>query len=232
MTIGIYSLYFEEIDSKVYIGQSVNIEKRYKDHKSALQTQKHTNYKLQEAYNLYGFPQFSVIEKCSFEELDILEIFWTNEFDSIINGLNICYPGKGAASGPDNHNSKYSRLQILRVFRKLYLSNELSDNEIGLLYNVHSSTVTNIRLGHSHLWLKDSYPAQYKLIKQYRITKTRANALARNLIPGGVKIRDPLGNIHNVYNMREFARINNLDGSNISKLCRGKVSTVKGWTKA
>lgn len=165
MTTGIYLLYFDELD-KVYVGQSTNITKRYTDHKSALRVSNHTNYKLQEAYNLYGFPKIQILEECASSRLNDLEIFWTEEFDSFKNGLNTCYPGKGAGSGTNNHNSKYSMLQLLRVFRKLYLCSNITDSSIGRLYGVNESTVTSIRLGHSHIWLKEKYPWQYARIKK------------------------------------------------------------------
>lgn len=165
MKIGIYLLYFDEID-RVYVGQSTNITKRYTDHKSALRVGNHTNYKLQNAYNLYGFPKIQILEECASSDLDRLEVYWTKEFDSFNNGLNTCYPGKGAAGGTNNHNSKYSKLQILRVFRALYLLNKVTDLSIAKMYNVHRSTVTSIRLGNSHFWLKEKYPQQYSRIKK------------------------------------------------------------------
>jgi len=227
MTIGIYLLYFSEID-QVYIGQSTNITKRYRDHKSALGLQKHTNCKLQNAYNLYGFPNIEILEECSISDLDSLEVYWTNEFDSLNNGLNTCYPGKGAGSGTNNHNSKYTRLQLLLVFRKLYLTSGIADKTIGEMYGVHESTVISIRLGNSHLWLREDYPWQYARIKS-KDNKDKFHT--PNLIEGGIYLTDPSGKVHHIINIREFARNNGLDGSSISKVINGKFKQTKGWTK-
>jgi predicted GIY-YIG superfamily endonuclease len=41
MSVGIYALYFEQDDSKVYVGQSTKIEDRYTDHLSLLERGKH-----------------------------------------------------------------------------------------------------------------------------------------------------------------------------------------------
>lgn len=225
MTTGIYLLYFDEI-SEVYVGQSINIEKRYRDHISALKLQKHTNYKLQEVYQLYGIPKLQILEICSLNELDKLEIHWTDEFNSIESGLNISVPGKGAASGPANHNSKYSVLQILRVFRALYLTS-ISDIEISDKYKVNVATIRAIRLGHSHRWLEDKYPKQYAKIRSYITNRTYT---PKNLIPGGSYLRDPEGNVHHIQNIRRFAYEHGLDSSAISKVQLGKKSSVKGWT--
>lgn len=232
MTIGIYLLYFDEIDS-VYVGQSTNILKRYRDHKSVLRLQKHTNYKLQQAYNLYGFPKLQILENCDISALDKLEIAWTKEFDSLNNGLNVSFPGKGAGSGINNHNSKYTKLQLLRVFRACYLDSSITDKQISEKYFVNESTVTSIRLGNSHLWLKNDYPKQYSWIKakdkKYTGHINRPNPF--NNMYEEVSLRDPYGNIHIFVSIRKFAKENKLDSSNISKVLKGIYKSTKGWTK-
>lgn len=54
MTIGIYRLCFNGTD-QCYVGQSVNIEKRYKQHLSSFINNK-ANPKMMEAYIQYGNP--------------------------------------------------------------------------------------------------------------------------------------------------------------------------------
>ena len=46
------------------------------------------------------------------------------------------------------------------------------------------------------------------------------------------KVRDPDGLIHEVYNMADFVRKNNLRHSKMSLVCSGKRKHHKGWTKA
>lgn len=82
MTVGIYALYWEEQDL-VYIGQSSRLEARHKEHLVDLSQKIHSNYKVQESYNSYGEPKHIIIEYCKIEELDALEIYWTNEFNSL-----------------------------------------------------------------------------------------------------------------------------------------------------
>lgn len=53
MTIGIYQIK-NKINGKVYIGQSINIEKRLKRHLNDLRKLKHRNQHLQNAFNKYG----------------------------------------------------------------------------------------------------------------------------------------------------------------------------------
>jgi group I intron endonuclease len=53
MTTGIYII-INELTEKYYLGSSVNIEKRWVEHKSLLKSNKHHSKPLQNAYNKYG----------------------------------------------------------------------------------------------------------------------------------------------------------------------------------
>lgn len=66
------------IDGKVYIGQSTNIEKRLRDHKSYLRRGQHHNILLQRSFCKYGEGAFSfdVLSECVAEELDLYEKTW------------------------------------------------------------------------------------------------------------------------------------------------------------
>lgn len=60
------------IDGRCYIGQSVNVFVRLKQHKSNLKSNRHENKYLQGLYNQFGANNFTyeLIEECSIEELD------------------------------------------------------------------------------------------------------------------------------------------------------------------
>ena len=60
------------VNNKVYIGQSVNIDKRWYDHINALDNHSHYNYHLQAAWDKYGKDAFvfDVVELCGKERLD------------------------------------------------------------------------------------------------------------------------------------------------------------------
>ena len=62
MTCGIY-LIKNNISKKEYIGQSINIEKRWKDHKKDLRNNIHKNQHLQNAYNKYKYLKSTNIKK-------------------------------------------------------------------------------------------------------------------------------------------------------------------------
>lgn len=68
-------------NQKCYIGQSINLEKRYRSHRNMLRSNTHHNNHLQHAYNKGDKFVFEVIELCSVEELDEREIMWIAFFD-------------------------------------------------------------------------------------------------------------------------------------------------------
>lgn len=70
---------------KRYIGQSVNIYNRWQQHKYELNSNKHYNDYLQNAWNKYGADQFniSVLEYCSIEDLNENERYYINLYDTI-----------------------------------------------------------------------------------------------------------------------------------------------------
>ena len=69
--IGIYKIK-NKVNGKVYIGQSIRIEKRWIDHKKTLRSNSHRNIYLQNAWNKYGEENFihEIIEECDISELN------------------------------------------------------------------------------------------------------------------------------------------------------------------
>ncbi|MEZ9898202.1 hypothetical protein AB4379_12160 [Vibrio breoganii] len=45
-----------------------------------------------------------------------------------------------------------------------------------------------------------------------------------------LRLRDPEGTIHNVFGIRHFAKLHNIDWGNLGKMRKGKAKSVKGWT--
>jgi len=97
---GIYKI-TNNINNKVYIGESLNIERRWQEHKNDLNSSNHHSYKLQDDWNEYGEENFDfeIIEELknnfrhSLNHLILLvyEDKYIKEYDSINSGYNIEY---------------------------------------------------------------------------------------------------------------------------------------------
>lgn len=95
--IGIYIIKCN-VDNKVYIGQSINLEKRINEHKSLLKRNKHSNCHLQNSFNKYGEENFifeflEILDEKDYtkEKLNFLEIKYIEKYHSNkrYNGFNI-----------------------------------------------------------------------------------------------------------------------------------------------
>ena len=80
--IGIYAIRNLKTDRR-YIGQSINIELRFKTHKHNLLKGIHFNTHLQNAWIFYGKENFvfEIIEECSRDDLNVRETYWKLYYD-------------------------------------------------------------------------------------------------------------------------------------------------------
>ena len=94
--IGIYKI-TNTINNKVYIGQSKDFSKRFREHKATLKTNTHFNIHLQRAYNKYGINSFTyeTLEECSEDIINERESYWIESYNSMdrFHGYNIDYGG-------------------------------------------------------------------------------------------------------------------------------------------
>lgn len=86
--IGIYKI--TSPSNRVYIGQSVNIQRRWKSYKNINNFK--SQVKLKNSIMKYGFDNhdFQIIEECLIDELNKKERYWQDFYDSMNNGLNCC----------------------------------------------------------------------------------------------------------------------------------------------
>lgn len=95
---GIYKI-TNKINGKIYIGQSIDIYKRWEEHKNCYVRK--SNY-LYLAFRKYGVENFSfeIIEECAPDELDEKEIYYISTYHTFIgdeerNGYNMSMGGEG-----------------------------------------------------------------------------------------------------------------------------------------
>lgn len=85
---GIYKIE-NKLNKKAYIGQALDIELRWEQHKDALQSSTKSWYpRAREESNSIDDFDFSILQLCKPEELDELESYWIKHYDSYENGYN------------------------------------------------------------------------------------------------------------------------------------------------
>lgn len=112
--IGIYKITNLK-NGKSYIGQSTKIELRFQQHKHALEKSDNSWYPQarKESDGLKDFT-FEVLQECKVEELDELEEYWVDYYNSYLNGYNLTEDGGGASS---NIQSIYFSKQTIKDFQ-------------------------------------------------------------------------------------------------------------------
>lgn len=112
MKTGIY-LIKNKLNGKCYVGQSIDIEARWKQH--IIDSKNKCNQAIHKAISKYGKEnfEFSVLEECSADELDEREIHWIKELDTFNSnsGYNCTLGGGGRNEGKDSYSAEYNRVR-------------------------------------------------------------------------------------------------------------------------
>jgi group I intron endonuclease len=223
MTIGIYKLQFTNTE-QVYIGQSVHIERRFKEHINDM-IKGCSPPKLQEAYNTYGMPILSIILECSLKELNNAENEAIDIYSSVDNGFNtLDCAGNPNLKGYKSPNAKYQKEDYISIFHDI-VDNILSIKDISDKHKVTQDVVSHISLGKTHLWLSEEFPEKYS-----RLLKIRGNR--QKTYEGLAILKSPEGELYELdCSVREFARRHELPSpSHISNLINGKRKSYLKWT--
>ena len=118
--IGIYKI-TNKINGKFYIGQSADIERRFREHK----TQKHNRILVDKAIQKYGVNNFifEIIEECPLEELNEKESYWIEETKAIEKGYNLSKGGNQQSTGSNNGRAKLKEEDVVEI-RTAYANHE------------------------------------------------------------------------------------------------------------
>ena len=133
--IGIYKIE-NLINHKIYIGQSTNIERRWRDEKRCafIEEDKSYNYPLSRAFRKYGIDNFSfeILEECPKEKLNDKEKFWINYYNSFFQGYNQTFGGNQISLTPKEN--------IIGIFEDLK-NTTLTHSEIAKKWNISTEMV-------------------------------------------------------------------------------------------
>lgn len=139
---GIYYIK-NNISQQIYIGQTVDIQRRQKQHFQALKNNKHVNNYLQNSFNKYGENafEFGVIEHCNPDKLDELEKAYMNMYNVRKNGFNICEGGTHICLDNSNENHGMFRHDIPNdKLKELYLKG-YNSTQLSHIYNCSYRTI-------------------------------------------------------------------------------------------
>lgn len=121
---GIYKI-TNSINGKIYVGKSIDIEKRWKEHIRHSRIRFQASKPLYKAFKKYGIEnfKFEVIEECDICVLDEREKEHICELNCLVfnnHGYNISLGGEGATSlGEQNGMSKVTEKEVFEI-REMY----------------------------------------------------------------------------------------------------------------
>ena len=151
--IGIYKIE-NLINHKKYIGQSVNIHRRWEYHR-CVYTQI-LDMQLYMAMRKYGIENFSfeVIEECPIDKLLEREIYWINYYDTYIHGYNANPGGTGGIT------KAISQYDLNGKLIKNYSSLIDAADELNLNVNIISACLNKSQKSHGgYMWTYYGEPA-------------------------------------------------------------------------
>ena len=167
MACGIYKI-TNQVNGKVYIGQSKRIEQRWEEHKisSHNKNSNEYNYPLYQAFRKYGLEnfKFEILEECLPKELNQKEIDYIALYES--------YPvdhGKGYNQTPGGNQGYCIKLTdniINNVLQDLKY-NSLTQLQIAEKYHLDKMTIHNINYGKENYFQENlNYPIRERKHKQ------------------------------------------------------------------
>lgn len=148
--IGIYKL-TNLVTNQSYIGQSKNLEERYKEH---LYHRNCTNPSpVDRDIGIYGIENFeyTILEECTEQELDDKEAYYIKLYDTVYHGYNQIAGGQLHNRGEANPKAKLNAVDV-------YYIRESYKNHINkyIVYNAYKHLVTYYYF--SNVWEGISWP--------------------------------------------------------------------------
>lgn len=247
MCSGIYMIK-NMINNKVYIGQAVNIERRWHDHISELNENKHINTHLQRAWNKYGSNNFifSIVEKCSEEELNDREIYYIAKYKAHNRkyGYNKTYGGSNGRP-TDEIRAKMSKIKkeqyknpverakmskskatlskedVLQIVG-LFVTKHYSMCKLGKMFNVDVATIAPI-INNTRFHIYDN--EINTVLAKYNLTRADLKGMKRKANNKRKLSKKDVLNIINLYlygySQRKIANMYNMSDVQIGRLING-----------
>lgn len=174
-----------KINGKIYIGQSVDPEYRFRKHKEASKRNRTYECILYDAMAKYGVENFEmeIIEK-DIENYNEREIYWIKQLNSLRpNGYNIAaggdwYPHQ---TGIHHHSATIKTQEdLLSICEELQFGT-LTQEEIGILFNVSQEIVSYINIGKFYRLEGYDYPLRKTFLSQEEVYNLQQDLIHTDL---------------------------------------------------
>ena len=130
---GIYKI-TNKINKKYYIGSAYDLYKRYKEHRSALVSNRHHNIQLTRFVNKYGIDnlQFNLLEECLIEELEVKEQYYiTNSKNTFNETLDVKACNRGKKLSEEHKQNISNSIKAKNIIRSEETKNKISESNKG-----------------------------------------------------------------------------------------------------
>jgi group I intron endonuclease len=237
---GIYA-WINEIDGKMYIGQTNNFYKRIYDEMNGFCNGRHQNmFKLFNAIQKYGINNFRVVRllECPVDYLNKIEILLIKYYDTKENGYNITIGGDGT----NGHVVTLGQIEKQKKSLKKHWTEgkrHEHSKKMKIWFNSKSKTEQNeIRSGNGW-WLNSEYKIKHlentkKSLTAERIEKQKKSLMEyyknndskKRII---TEIMSPTNEIVKINGLNDFCRSYKTSYTGIQYVLNGNILYYKGW---
>lgn len=196
------------INGKVYIGQSVDAKARFSKHLSDAKYNR-DNQLIHKAINKYGKDNFyyEVLES-QIENYNEREQYWIEYYNSLVpNGYNIAIGGQGIGNGIQHPASKIKNEEVLQEIYQELKENKISLTKLAEKYNCCFWTIYSINKGEAYYNSSLTYPLRPSTRYSEELIKQLYYSLKYELDKS----------------LQEIAKEYNIDYSQLSEINNGKL---------
>jgi group I intron endonuclease len=200
------------VNHKKYIGQSTDIEYRWKHHKYELNRGTHDNDYLQKSWDKYGCDKFDfrILELCDIEMLDEREVYYINFYNTLNRDCGYNLTSGGGAN-------KYYSKEVCEKISQALMGHEVSADTRKKVSEHHADVS-----GEKHPMYGRKHSEESK-------EKMRLAGLGR---PSSRKNLNPVlcVELNKIFeNASDAGKVLQLDAGAILKCCRGERKTCGGY---
>lgn len=163
MITGIYIIK-NILNNKIYVGSTIDIKKRWRDHKWHLKENKHHNSHLQASYNKYGFnvndPQHIYLgQKCKKHVKELSSKRMLDDKNPMYGKFGKEHPKYGISLSKEKRNIISNKMKlkkgceanasklnenIVLYIRNKYVNENFTQTKLSKLFNVTQATISDI----------------------------------------------------------------------------------------